>query len=86
VNKKNANFLIRRYYLKMELSTYYELLRDYISFKTLHTTSSFTNEAEKTLKRLANLFTKYHFEVNEYNVDDIPILIAKIIQNKNLPT
>ncbi|MDR0859729.1 MAG: hypothetical protein LBO09_01770 [Candidatus Peribacteria bacterium] len=70
----------------MVLSTYYELLKDYISFKTLHDTSTFVSEAEKMVKWLANLFVKYHFEVHEYSVDDIPLLVAKFVQNKNLPT
>ncbi|MDR2541636.1 MAG: hypothetical protein LBD11_08010 [Candidatus Peribacteria bacterium] len=70
----------------MVLSTYYELLKDYISFKTLHDTSTFASEAEKTVKWLANLFSKYRFEVQEYSVDDIPVLTAKFVQNKNLPT
>jgi acetylornithine deacetylase/succinyl-diaminopimelate desuccinylase-like protein len=70
----------------MVLATYYELLKDYISFKTIHDTTTFATEAEKAVKRIANLLTKNHFEVKEYNVDDTPILIAKFVQNKNLPT
>ncbi|MDR3168298.1 MAG: hypothetical protein LBU27_00610 [Candidatus Peribacteria bacterium] len=70
----------------MELSTYYELLKDYISFKTLQDTSTFAAEAEKTVKWLAALFLKQQFEVREYSVDDTPILMARYLQNKNLPT
>lgn len=70
----------------MVLATYYELLKDYIGFKTIHDTSTFTSEAEKTVRWLANLFVKHHFEVHEYSVDDTPVLVAKFNQNKNLPT
>ncbi|MDR0607470.1 MAG: hypothetical protein LBG52_03805 [Candidatus Peribacteria bacterium] len=70
----------------MELSTYYELLRDYISFKTIHNTLTFASEAEKTVKWFAGIFAKYQFETREYSVDDTPILVAKYLRNKNLPT
>jgi len=70
----------------MPLATYYELLRDVVSFKTLHNTSSFISEADKMISWFATLFTKYHFEVQTYVVDDIPLLVARYVQNKNLPT
>ncbi|MDR2190980.1 MAG: hypothetical protein LBP53_07640 [Candidatus Peribacteria bacterium] len=68
------------------LATYYELLKEYISFKTVHDTTTFSSEAEKTIKRLAKLFVKHQFEVQEYHIDDIPLLVATFHQNKNLPT
>jgi hypothetical protein len=70
----------------MLLATYYELLKEYISFKTIHDTATFTSEAENALQRLADLFVKHKFEVHTYSVDDTPLLIASFNQNKNLPT
>jgi acetylornithine deacetylase/succinyl-diaminopimelate desuccinylase-like protein len=70
----------------MVLATYYELLKEYISFKTIHDTNQFTTEAEKTIKRLATLLAKQNFEIKEYSIHDTPILVAKYVQNKNLPT
>jgi pyruvate-formate lyase-activating enzyme len=70
----------------MVLATYYELLKDYISFKTIHDTNGFATEAEKTVKRLANLLAKQNFEIKEYSINDTPLLVAKCVQNKNLPT
>ena len=70
----------------MVLATYYELLKEYLSFKTVHDTSTFSSEAEKTIKRMASVFMKYKFEVHEHTVNDVPILIARFDQNKNLPT
>ncbi|MDR0649835.1 MAG: hypothetical protein LBG59_00025 [Candidatus Peribacteria bacterium] len=70
----------------MVLATYYELLKEYVSFKTVHDTTTFSFEAEKTIKWLSDLFMKHQFEVKEYSTYDIPLLLATHIQNKNLPT
>jgi len=70
----------------MVLAKYYELLKEYISFRTIHDTNQFSSEAEKSMQRLKQLLTSAGFEVKEYYQDDIPVLIAKYILNKNLPT
>lgn len=70
----------------MVLASYYELLKEYIGFKTIQDTTQFTSEAEKTIKWLSQLLRKYNFEIQEQNIDNTPILTAKYIQNKNLPT
>ncbi|MDR0369225.1 MAG: hypothetical protein LBH96_01470 [Candidatus Peribacteria bacterium] len=70
----------------MVLASYYELLKEYISFKTIQDTTQFASEAEKTIKWLSQLLRKHNFEIQEQDIDNTPILIAKYIQNKNLPT
>ena len=70
----------------MVLSRYYELLKEYIAFNTIQDSKSFSKEAELTMKWLNNLLKKQNFDIQEYSVDDCPILIAKQIQNQNLPT
>ena len=70
----------------MVLTTYYELLKEYTSFKTIHDTSTFASEAEKTIRWLTHFFVQHRFQVQEYSIDDTPILVAQFHQNKNLPT
>jgi glutamate racemase len=70
----------------MVLATYYELLKEYIGFKTIQDTTQFASEAEKTIKRLSQLLKKHNFELQEQSIENTPTLIAKYIQNKNLPT
>lgn len=67
-------------------SEYYQLLKEYINFKSISTNKDFSNDLENCAERLSELFTNNNFNVEKINKYGNTIIIASYKFNPELET
>jgi len=65
---------------------YYQLLKEYINFKSISTHEGFSNDLENCTERLLDLFTNNNFKVEKINKYGNPIIIASYKFDPELET
>jgi acetylornithine deacetylase/succinyl-diaminopimelate desuccinylase-like protein len=67
-------------------SEYYQLLKEYINFKSISTHKGFSDELENCTERLVELFTNHNFKVEKIKKYGNPIIIASYNINSEIET
>ncbi|MFA5748288.1 MAG: M20/M25/M40 family metallo-hydrolase [Candidatus Absconditabacterales bacterium] len=68
------------------LAEYYQLLKEFVSFKSISADQNFSDEIKKTAERLKKLFETNGFQSKIFPGYGNPILFATYNLNKSLPT